>query len=267
MNIFDNISRLVNFTHWGNFLEDYSSLIVIILAFAGWLMAVLLQRQNIKQQLRTEIKYDVYKQFVVSHREIQGAIAEFSAKISPPFIEMKSCLISFNVELKPKQEALQEGNKKWLEYLELMIKSYFEFVYKYINFEYILEDWIAPLKNLDTVKDSLSKEIEEQKKQIYEGISSLQMYPSKHGYDWRKWNHEDIEKIANDMKDRVFDITMYLQDFMVLIHNELLSKYFNYSKPIRKTLDKKYKVLTKDGLVVMLETDEEKIEKYKKLGK
>ena len=91
------------------------------------------------------------------------------------------------------------------------------------------------------------------------------MYSSKYGYDWRKWNRKDIEKIANDMKNRVLNIVSYLQDFIVLIHNELMSEYFNYSKPTRKILDEKYKVLTKNGFIVNLETSKEKIEKYKKL--
>ncbi|HDY73024.1 MAG TPA: hypothetical protein ENH86_00420 [Candidatus Jorgensenbacteria bacterium] len=44
-----------------------------------------------------------------------------------------------------------------------------------------------------------------------------------------------------------------------LVTNELLSKYFTYQKPIRKTLDPKYKVLTKDGLVIRLQKDHKRL--------
>jgi len=44
-----------------------------------------------------------------------------------------------------------------------------------------------------------------------------------------------------------------------------LSKYFNYRRPTRKTFDEKYRVLTKSGMVINLETDHQKINAYKKM--
>lgn len=239
--------------------------IVIILAIIGWVVALILQRKNIKDQLSSEIKYDIYKQLVGLHKEIQSAIAELSAKISPPFIEMDSCMISFNVKLKTEQEALLDGGKKWLEYLQLIITNYFEFVDKCIDLQYTLEDWIAPIKDLCTTRDVFMKEIDEQKTQIYNGINALQMYSVNNGYDWRNWDKEKINQIVEDIRKRLLDMSCYLHDLLVLVHNNLLSGYFKYSRPLRKTLDEKYKVLTRDGFVIRLETDKEEIARYKKI--
>ncbi|HYC34124.1 MAG TPA: hypothetical protein VEC13_00145, partial [Candidatus Paceibacterota bacterium] len=48
-------------------------------------------------------------------------------------------------------------------------------------------------------------------------------------------------------------MSSYLHDFMVLIHNELLSSYFKHSRSVRMTLDPNYKVLTKDGIIERLD--------------
>lgn len=52
---------------------------------------------------------------------------------------------------------------------------------------------------------------------------------------------------------------------MTLIHNNLLSKYFRQKRPIRKTLDPEYKVLTKEGIVERVDWKKvRKMESYKK---
>ena len=46
---------------------------------------------------------------------------------------------------------------------------------------------------------------------------------------------------------------------MTLIHNQLLSGYFGYRKPLRKTLYSQFKVLTEKGFEVRLEENREEI--------
>ena len=83
----------------------------IILAIAGWLIALWLQNKNTKQQLKTEIKYDIYKQFVVLHKENQDVLANLMANTNPPFIFMESSMIPFELKLKKeyKGEWIQSG--------------------------------------------------------------------------------------------------------------------------------------------------------------
>ena len=86
-------------------------------------------------------------------------------------------------------------------------------------------------------------------------MSELQSYTSKYSHDWRKWDQKEVEVKTQLIKDSSMTITTYLSDFMVLIHNELLSGYFGHKRPTRKTLDPSYKVLTKDGIVENLDHD------------
>lgn len=263
----------------GRFLNLFknidNNLVVIILAVIGWVIALILQNINIKQQLKTEIKYDVYKQLVILHKETQDSLALFMAKARPPFILMESSMISFNLNLKKEYkgewipytelDCLLEGGIKWNSFIADMNKEYFDFSDKYVSMLYILSDWMAPIKNLNEVKDILIKEINVIKNNIYKNINILQMYSSKNDHDWRKWNKEEVEKITNDISNDAQSISSYIGDFMVLIHNELLSGYFKYKRPTRKTFDEKYKVLKKEGLVINLETDKDKIEEFNKI--
>lgn len=253
------------------------NLVAIISAIIGWLVALWMQNKNIKQQLKTEIKYDIYKQFVILHKENQDTLANLMAKINPPFILMESSMIPFELKLKKEHrgewiphneiECVFDGEKKWSLFINELNKSYFDFSDKNIAISYLLEDWMAPIKNLYSAKEKLVAETEKIKKQILKNISALQMYSTDNGYDWRKWDRIKIEEITKNINNDTYNIICYLHDFMVLVHNELLSKYFRYSRPIRKTLDTKYKVLTKEGFVVRLETDKERIDEYNKVIK
>lgn len=250
-----------------------SNLIAIILAILGWVIALWLQNKNIKLQLKTQIKYDVYKQLVVSHKEIQDTLSALGAKARPPFILMDTCMIPFNVKLKKEYkdqwieysetECLLEGNKKWRDFIADINKSYFDFSDKYVSLLYLLEDWMGSIEELNSVKGILVKEIKNNQDQIFKDIGILQNQTTE--FDWRKWNKEKLNKVSENIIDSASIISTYVSDFMVLSHNKLVSSYFNYTRPTRKTFDKKYKVLTKDGIVTNLETDPKKIAEFNKI--
>jgi len=249
------------------------SLIAIMIAVVGWIIAIILQNFNIKQTLKTEIKYDIYKQLVILHKETQDLLANLIGKSSPPFILMESSMISFNLGLKKEfkgewipyteMDCILEGKKKWDSFLSELMNTKFAFVDKYIGILYVFSDWMAPIKNLSKLKDTLVKEIDIKRSSIDKNLNSLQSLTAE--YDWRKWDQVKIKEILGNIQNNTQDIVMYLSDFMVLVHNELLSKYFNYRRPTRKTFDEKYRVLTKSGMVINLETDHQKINAYKKM--
>ena len=225
----------------------------------GWIFALLLQRNNIKSQHRVQIKYDIYKQFVSLKKEIRDSISKFSSHSSSPFILMGSSMIPFELKLTKEykdqwipwteQECLFEGEKKWTSFVQEFYTLYFDFSNKYLNMLSVTEDWAAPLAPLLPTKDILYLEVDKLKKQISEHLGILQMYASNHGHDWRTWDEKEVEKILENIREDATTIGSYIHDFMVLIHNELLSSYFEHERPIRKTLGIKYKVLTKSGIV------------------
>ena len=56
-------------------------------------------------------------------------------------------------------------------------------------------------------------------------------------------------EIGKELSESVLNIECYLHDFIVLVHNELMAKYFKYKIETRKPKDKAYKVLTIKGFV------------------
>ncbi len=253
-----------------NLLSNIDSLtlvVAILLAVIGWLVALWLQRNNAKHEHKIQVRYDIYKQLLKSSQETQGKLGKLGA-ISPPLILMDSSMIPFNLGLEKEykgeripyneHECILEGGQKWLDFIRDAFDKYFAFVDQNHEMLVAFDGWEAALKSLMPAQKVFSKEVDKLRRKIYEDISKLQMYSTEHGYDWRKWDKEEIESVANRVMDNSMTITTYVSDLMTLVHNELLSNYFNYQKPIRKTLDPKYKVLTSEGLVLRLEDDHER---------
>jgi len=242
-----------------NNIDIYTLSATIAIAVLGWLVALWQQGRNIKQQHKVEVKYEIYRQFVQLRKEVQDAIIKLGTHSSPPFALMDSCMVPFQVGLKKEykgtwlpyneQECLFEGEKKWTEFAQGLYNFYSDFSEKFLKIMSVTEDWEAALEPILPSKKVLYEEVENLKKNIYENLQILQMFGAKNGHDWRKWSHRDIEKATQNVKEDAMSIGSYLHDFMVLIHNELLSSYFGHKRQTRKTLDPQYKVLTKNGIV------------------
>ncbi len=238
----------------------YPSTLIIIIAILGWLIALWLQRKNIKDQLKTDISYDIYKQFSKLYIKNQNSLNKLGA-IYPPFILMESCMIPYNLKLSTEQEALMKGEQKWRINYQKSYDYYSDFVNNYLLLQYLFENWLAAFKPLLSIKNSLVTEINTLKEKIYSDLSVLQTYDTHNGHDWRKWDQKKVEAIFENIRENSMTISMCLGDFMVLLHNQLLSKYFKHKRQVRKTLNSKYKVLTKKGIVTNL--DHKQISKMK----
>lgn len=233
--------------------------LTLVIAVLGWIFALWLQQRGAKQQHKIQIRYEIYKQFVHLHKEIQDSINKLNAHSHPPFVLMESSMIPFQLGLKreykdiwlpySEQDCVFEGEKKWTSFTQELFNDYFKCSEKLLQFSYIFEDWEGALEPLLPTMPILSVEIKNQKKIIFEQISEFQSYASKHSHDWRKWDQKEVEKITQLISESAMRIGLYMGDFMVLIHNELLSSYFGHKRQIRKTLDPKYKVLMKDGVI------------------
>lgn len=247
---------------------DYLTLIFTAgLAVAGWIFALWLQRNNIKHQHQIQVRYEIYKLLLKCSQETQGKLNELGA-ISPPLILMESSMIPFNLKLTKEykgtwiqyneQECILDGSQKWLTFISNSFDKYFAFTTQYHEMLFAFEGWVSAIEPLISAQKVFSDELSKLSCKIHKDINKLQMYSIEHEYDWRKWDKEEVETISNNIRDNAMTATTYISDFMTLVHNELLSQHFKYHKPIRKTLDPKYKVLTSDGLVTRLEDDHER---------
>ena len=241
----------------------------IAIAVIGWVVALLLQRWNIRKEHQVEVRHDIYKQMVSLHRNAQDAVSQLAAHSSSPFIQMESNMIPFKLNLKKEHkntgtwlpyteaECLFEAEQHWNKFVQSLFGDYFDYGKKYLSLMYVLEDWSAAIRPLLGTKQVLNDENRRLQDEILKELQTLQMYASKNGHDWRTWNQKDVEASLERIKDNCYILGSYLGDFMTLLHNQLLSGYFWYKRPIRKTLDPNFKVLTKKGIELRLEKDHE----------
>lgn len=242
-----------------------SLLVAITLPVIGWIISLLLQRKNLKDQHRVQIRYDIYKEIVLVRKEVQNSIIKLGSHMSSPMILMEVSMIPFKLNLKKEvngvfvpwseQECLFEGEKKWNDFVQKSFSLYFEFSNNFLKLLAISEDWAAALEPLLPTQNILSREVERLKNEIHNSLSTLQAYATNNGHDWRNWNTTEIDLLLNKVNDASFTVSSYLHDFMVLIHNELLSSYFKFNRQTRKTLDSKFKVLVKGEIIENLDED------------
>ena len=243
-------------------VDQLTLVVTMAVAIFGWIVALLLQRSNAKHQHKIQVRYDIYKQLLKASEQTQDQINQLAA-MSPPFILMRSCMIPFDLKIpkeykgsfipRTEQECVFEGEQKWTEFVSSVFDAYLSFTSQYLEMLYIFEGWAAAIQPLNKTQKIFTEEVNCLKDEIHKQAGLLQMYTVKNGHDWRKWEQKDVETIMNKIREDTYAIGMYMHDFMVLVHNELLSKYFRHRRLIRKTLDPKYKVLTKEGIVVRLE--------------
>lgn len=241
--------------------------LTLLLAILGWIAALWLQRSNAKHEHRIQVRYEIYKLLIKGGEKTHAQLHKLGAN-SPPLILMSTSMIPFDLKLKKEhkgvwiqyseQECVHEGAEKWRTFVNELIEKYFAFTNQYLEMLYAFEGWEAAIESLIPAQKVLYQEVEDLNRKIYADISKLQTYTTTHGFDWRKWDKKDVEDISASIRDNSSTISNYIADFMALIHNELLSEHFKYHKPIRKTLDAKYKVLTSEGLIVRLEDDHER---------
>ncbi len=252
----------------GDFIAVIALIVTILLAVAGWIFTIWRQQRNFKQEQQAKINYEIYSQLVTLHKNLQDAIGSFNAATSPPIIQMRADLVPYEIQ---QQYGVLHGQKPIREH-EVMFKAtqrYSNWVYEellgkhsqymdeYVKFLYLTEDWTAPLSTTQHALSVLRKEIESLGDQIKVHLDTLQFYSGNNGDDWRNWNEDDLRSHGQSITDLVMTVSMYIHDFMVIVHNELLAPYYNHERPTRKTMDEELKVLTKEGLVVRIEDDPE----------
>ena len=206
MVLLQSIVKYIN-TIWTN--TDPTT-VTILLAVIGWIIALFLQRLNVRHQHKVDIHYDIYKQFIQLHQDLQNTLAEFGAKTSTPFILMESSMIPFQLKLKKQykevwleyteMECLIEGENKWTAFARELQQKNIELNDKYIAILYLFGDWTAALKSLLPTKDILAKEVNQRREQISENLSLLQMYTTNNGHDWRIWNRDKVEEITKKIQ-------------------------------------------------------------------
>jgi len=243
-------------------LDLLTFIVMIIIAILGWIIGIWRQRR----QHRFNIMYDIYKQFTKLFIEVQDSLTKLGGIYSPFFL-MDSYRIAFELKISSEQKFISKGEQEWTKFCDESFDLYFDYNNKTKNLSHLLENWQATFKPVLLAKNILLQEIENSRKKIYINLKNLKNYKRKYGNDWREWNRSEIEKFIKSTSDISMDISMYLNDFKTLLHNDLLSKYFKHKIGVRKTLSSEYKILTNKGIIINLDYKWMKKMKKKHAGK
>lgn len=221
------------------------NIVLVVLVVVGWLISYRLNLRQQRENLKDGLKVKVYEAFWKSRGSIQNSFSSLSVIINfgPPFVLMKSIRVpglEYD-EWKEKEKAIKYYN----DFLEKFWKSREVFMEEFMNFWRDLEMWMHIMPRLEKAKKVLTEEYQNNSNRIYKHYSYLSALNK---YDYEKWSQEDILKKGNEVHEDFFNFSCYVEDMMVLIHNELISPLFGYKKSARCPLDKKFKILTINGI-------------------
>lgn len=237
--------------------ENTIQIIEVIVIIGGWFAVFLLNQKQQKEDLKIDKKMKVYEEFWRLRNIVSDTISKFNVYIQagPPFLLMKSTEILGNVTknqehiLKGEQDAI----KYWQNYINELIELKQNFVNEYLNLWRTYEMWLHIMPSLDTAGTILFSEFNVISDKSQKYISFLQ---NLNVYKWKEWDEKQKDIIKdkhNELWEELMVLMFYTHDMMSLIHNELVTSMFDYKLPTRKPKDFRYKVLTKNGLVVIKE--------------
>lgn len=232
-----------------SFLRDILPLMIaVVVALFGWYIQARRDRNNRIEDYKNKISYEIYKEIT----RIYDVFIEKSTKLNnisaPPLILMESCLILGKVTknhsdiIKGHHEAVQ----KWLNFVNDSFAVHFDFSSAWRSFLAVYEDWESVLAGSKLPFTIASSEVEKLKSDVYEYLQYLQKLDPQ---NWQKWDKNEINGRANQIFQESLSQPIYVYDLMVIIHNELVGKFFGHSRPLRRPQDLDSFVLTKKGLI------------------
>ena len=230
-------------------------IVTIFLAVSGWIVNTYLQQKNFKQEQKAKINFDIYSQLVSAHRELQNSIGPFNASATVHPLKSMNAVFEVDKFSLTEIKALRKGMKKHFDWVDTLLASEDDYHRSLFRFLYMTQDWTAPLGSLQRASEILSEETIRLNGLQKDHTEILCLYATKNGHDWRQWSDEDIHEHGGVVSGLVGDVSSYIDDFMVLAHNELLAPYYGHERMMRETADDTQKVLTKEGLEVRLKND------------
>jgi len=228
--------------------------IIILLGVSvlGWFVVHQLGVYQQRQQLKNEARLRVYSE-----------LYSFKKKVDEDTTTLGLALKNSTVLLLMSFENKRDGDKStnnlkaldlWRKHVSDLSEASSSFTNSYIDLWLHAEMWIGILPQLKVAhKELFENQLKQLQGRLHQYINYLQNQSIKEFY-WDKWDKDEITKRSEEIRD-VFDeiASGYIDDYMVLIHNRLVSPIFGYKKQPRENFAnmrkvKEYFILTEDGL-------------------
>lgn len=229
-------------------------LVSVVLTVVGWGVIFYFNLRQQKKLLQDTLKIKIYQELYELKKEVDSKaiiLGVLFNSFSLPLREMEhaSKLISCS-------ENVMTCFNIYQSYVQKFNNEISDFTISYHNFWARADMWIGVVPKFKLAKTLLLKEFNALINRLNEhqhylsGLSRHTTLSPVFGYSFPE---EDLIKKTKIIEED-FDITVsYLDDFMGLIHNSIVTPIFGYSKKpreefnIKKTI--KFKILTEDGFV------------------
>lgn len=226
-------------------LQLLNSLLIILGWFAVFWFGIRQQRINTTDTAKLKVYEDIWKQ----RSTLQDSLNQLLVQIQsgPPFVQMESATILGNVTKDPQHisQGQQDALGRLNNYLDVFQNAQFTFSKQFLDFWRSLEMWMHVMSKLETAVKTLSSEYST----VQDKINNLALFViSLDRWNWRAWDRVIIKQKYDNVWQDLFNLGLYIEDLMGLVHNELVSSMFGYTIDYRKPNDSRYKILTKEGL-------------------
>lgn len=218
-----------------------ANFVLILITVIGWVIVYWLNIKQQKENLKNNLSIKVYEEFWKFRTDFHNNILSFD---KPPFILMNLSKIQIfkSDEIMEKQKAI----RYLMLYLDEIKNKKIKFSNVFMNFWRSLETWMCLMPDLEKAKNDLTREYLGVIKASEEYMRHLQKLEKD---NWEKWNQEDLEKRSEIASSEALNLYCYIEDMMLLIHDELVSPLFKNKIPKRQPIGKQSCILTKKGLV------------------
>jgi len=231
-------------------IRDFAPMtLAILIAIAGWLLQGYFERKSRAENIKNQIKYDIYSDIVNAYEDFveKGTRLTDISRLSSLLISMDADLILGNVTKDP--HYILTGNqaaiKKWHEFIASSLEKRYAFLVSFQKFSHIFESWESVLASCKPAYEIATRKIGLLGEATYKYFTYLQSMDSQ---KWTTWNRKELEEVSNALHEKILIEPMYIYDLMVIIHNELVSEFFGHQRPARVPGDPNIEVLTKEGL-------------------
>jgi len=226
-----------------------------VIAVIGWVVISWLNSKLQKKQLRDSAKMKVYDELYrvkLGVDKVSVNLGLLLMKTAPPFLSM-----SFEVNKHKGDEikANMEGLNIWREYSNRLSESTSLFVKEYIKLLNLSDMWMGVMPDLKVVKKILfGEQLSSLSNELWKFQNFILLQSIKEFY-WQKWDIEKINDEAEKLGVKYNKIAVgYVDDYMTLVYNELVSDILGHKKEHRENFDnldklEKYHILTKEGLI------------------
>jgi len=231
-----------------SFLDNHTGFLTVI----GWIVITTLGIWAAKIQLRNSARLEMFRNIY----KLKQAVDEKASTLGLNLYSLRLPFHYMHMAESETEELRKFVNNKtpgeiWIDHARNLSEEKFQFDEAYLQFWNYLTIWNAELFKLSYAKDILFTELSRLSGEISDHAQYLMSRPS-NNYRWREWDKREIEKRCDALRDDFDQVNSYLNDYMDLVHRELIYPIFGRKRIPREEFNYKKdivsKTLTKTGI-------------------